>query len=147
TTKLEGAPGAKSEAPSPVPLATPPSDACGWISAAEVEAIVGKFAAPPRPVGKGCLYTLPISSDVAAMRERLAENNRRFGITPERPWEGTPYGVLLEVGLGVAEGERTIRLMGGKLAENVKSGQSGSTGWDGVRLNGGRLGTISVTAV
>ena len=147
TTQLAGAPSGKSAPPSQVPVATPPSDACGWIPAAEVEAMVGPFAQPPRPVGKGCLYTLPISSDVAAMRERLAENNRKFGITPARPWEGTPYGVLLEVGLGVAEGERTLRLMGGKLAESVKAGQSASTGWDGVRLNGGRLGTISVTAV
>ena len=147
TTRQAGAPSGNTNAPSQVPLATPPSDACGWIPAAEVEAMIGPFAAPPRPTGKGCLYTLPVSPDVAAMRERLAENNRKFGITPERPWLDTPYGVLLEVGVGVAMGERTLRLMGGKLAESVKAGQSASTGWDAVRLNGGRLGTISVTAV
>jgi hypothetical protein len=134
-------------APSPVPLATPPSDACGWIPASEVEATIGRFAESPRPKGTGCVYVLPVPPEVAAMRERLAENNRKAGITPERPWEGTPYGVLLEVRPGVAEGERALRLMGGAMAASLKNNRPDSSGWDAVRLNGGRLGTISVTAV
>lgn len=146
-TTQQGAPGVAPATPNQVPVATRPSDACGWIPAAEVEAVIGRFAGPPRPKGSGCVYALPISPDVAAMRERLAENNRKFGITPERPWEGTPYGVLLEVGTGVAEGERTLRLMGGALAASLKGNRPDSSGWDAVRLNGGRLGTISVTAV
>jgi hypothetical protein len=143
----EGAPRGKPAPPSQVPVATRPSDACGWIPAAEVEAMIGRFAEPPRPRGSGCVYVLPISPDVAAMRERLAENNRKNDITPERPWQDTPYGVLLEVGTGVAEGERGVRLMGGALAASLKNNEPASTGWDAVRLNGGRLGTISVTAV
>ena len=132
---------------SSVPVATRPSDACGWIPASEVEAMIGKLAEPPRPNGSGCVYALPISPDVAAMRERLAANNRKAEITPERPWEGVPYGVLLEVGTGVAEGERALRLMGGAMAATLKNNRPDSSGWDAVRLNGGRLGTISVTAV
>ena len=139
--------GTGSSRQSQVPLATPPSDACGWIPAAEVEAMIGRFAGPPQPKGSGCVYVLPISPDVAAMRERLAENNRKAEITPERPWEGTPYGVLLEVGTGVAEGERGLRLMGGAMAASLNGNQPATSGWDAVRLNGGRLGTISVTAV
>ena len=152
--RLAGAPGAKTAAaggestpPSPVPLATRPSDACGWIPAAEVEAMIGPFAGPPAPRGRGCLYALPVSPDVAAMRERLAESNRTHGVTPERPWANTPYGVLLSVDVGVATGERAVRLIGGKLAEMAKDNRAESTGWDAVRLNGGRLGTITVTAV
>ena len=109
--------------------------------------MIGRFAEPPQPKGSGCVYVLPISPDVAAMRERLAENNRKAEITPERPWEGTPYGVLLEVGTGVAEGERGLRLMGGAMAASLNGNQPATSGWDAVRLNGGRLGTISVTAV
>ena len=132
--------------PSPVPLATPPSDPCGWIPAADVEAMIGKLAAPPQPRGRGCLYPLPISPEVVAMRERLAENNPTHGITPERPWQDTPYGVMLQVDVGVATGERGVRLMGGPMAQMVKDNDPAKTGWDAVRLNGGRLGTISVTA-
>ena len=131
--------------PSPVPLATRPSDACGWIPAADVEAMIGKLAAPPQPRGRGCLYALPIPPEVAAMRERLAENNRKIG-APERPWQDTPYGVMLQVDVGVATGERGVRLMGGAMAQMVKDNDPARTGWDAVRLNGGRLGTISVTA-
>jgi hypothetical protein len=143
----EGVPGSRPAAPNQVPVATPPSNACGWIPASEVEAMIGKFAEPPRPKGSGCVYALPISPEVAAMRERLSANNRKAEITPERPWEGVPYGVLLEVGTGVAEGERALRLMGGAMAASLKGNRPDSSGWDAVRLNGGRLGTISVTAV
>lgn len=109
--------------------------------------MIGPFAAPPSPRGRGCLYALPIPVEVAAMRERLAENNRKMGVTPERPWQDTPYGVLLEVGVGVASGERSVRLLMGKLAERMKDDDPAKAGWDAVRLNGGRLGTITVTAV
>jgi hypothetical protein len=145
-TPSQESPSATTAGPSPVPLATRPSDACGWIPAAEVEALIGKPAEPPRPTGRGCLYPLPMSADVAAMRERLAENNRKLGVTPERPWKDTPYGVLLTVGVGVATGERGVRLMGGPLASTLKNNDPASSGWDAVRLNGGRLGTITVTA-
>ena len=80
------------------------------------------------------------------MRDRLAESNRKLGITPERPWQDTPFGVVLQVGVGTAQAERGVRLMGGAMAASLKSDQSASTGWDAVRLNGGRLGTITVTA-
>jgi hypothetical protein len=138
-----GGPGSSLQ--SPVPLATRPPDGCGWIPAAEVEALIGRFAEPPRPRGNGCVYVLPISPEVAAMRERLAESNRKLGVTPERPWQGTPFGVVLQVGVGIAQGERGVRLMGGPLAASLKNDQS-TSGWDAVRLNGGRLGTITVTA-
>jgi hypothetical protein len=146
STSQAGASSASTVTPSPVPLATRPPDGCGWIPAAEVEATLGRFAEPPRPRESGCLYVLPISPEVAAMRERLAASNRKLGVTPERPWGDTPFGVVLRVGVGTAQGERGVRLMGDALAASLKSDRSASTGWDAVRLNGGRLGTITVTA-
>ena len=55
----------------PFELANAPDDPCDWLSAGEVEAILGSFSAPPvrvRPgqnptpdaYGTGCLYTLPM---------------------------------------------------------------------------------------
>jgi len=55
----------------PFELAKAPGDPCQWLSADEVQAIIGSFSAPPvrvrpnqdpspDPYGTGCLYTLPL---------------------------------------------------------------------------------------
>jgi hypothetical protein len=71
---------------STVRTATPPTDDCGWIPAAEVEAIVGPLAGPPKQTPQGCLYPVPIDSLTAKRREaakklgELArELEKRFG--------------------------------------------------------------------
>jgi hypothetical protein len=53
----------------PVRTAAKPRDACGWISAAEVEAVIGSLAGPPRTVQNGCLFPVPIDSLTARRRE------------------------------------------------------------------------------
>jgi hypothetical protein len=52
-----------------VPTTEPPSNGCDWIPAADVEAIVGKFAKPPEPTDD-CLYTLVIPDEIRALREK-----------------------------------------------------------------------------
>ncbi|MEO5894344.1 MAG: hypothetical protein ABIS06_01440, partial [Vicinamibacterales bacterium] len=55
-----------------------PADPCGWIPAEEVEAVVGKFAAPPRK-GDGCIYTLEVPEAVTAQRQKVAEMQKKIG--------------------------------------------------------------------
>jgi hypothetical protein len=69
-----GAPGATGSEAAPgtasaVRTAEQPSGACGWISAAEVEEIVGPLAGPPKAVENGCLYPLPVDTLTAKRRE------------------------------------------------------------------------------
>jgi hypothetical protein len=76
-----------------------------------------------------------------------------------------PYAFLLQVSVNEATGERAIRLAGEKMASWIRDDRADSsrpaserapraepervapTGWDAVRFNGGRLGTISVSAI
>jgi hypothetical protein len=51
-----------------VPTATAPEDPCAWIPVAEVEAIVGTLAEPPRPAD-GCRYVLAMPESVKAARQ------------------------------------------------------------------------------
>src|SRR5437879_3620796 len=54
-----------------VALASRPSSDCDWIPIADVEAIVGKLAAPPREGKGGCVYTLPVPQHVLDERAKL----------------------------------------------------------------------------
>jgi hypothetical protein len=50
-----------------------PADACGWIPAEEVEAIIGSLAGPPRPHQGDCLYPVPLDSESVRRRELAAK--------------------------------------------------------------------------
>lgn len=91
-----------------------PSDACGWISASEVEAIVGPLAGPPKSVENGCLYPVPVDTLTARRREaakKLGELARQlekqFGpptdTLPDRPPPETAVIVDVAVGQGALE--------------------------------------------
>ena len=54
-------------------VATAPSNDCDWIPVADVEAIVGKLAEPPREDEGGCLYTLPVPQHVLDERAKMAK--------------------------------------------------------------------------
>lgn len=67
-----GADGAKPTAvatAATVRTADRPADACGWIPAEEVAAIVGPLAGPPRPHEGDCLYPVPLDAESARRRE------------------------------------------------------------------------------
>lgn len=61
----------------PVPMTTEPDDPCGWIPVSEVEAVVGKLAAPPKRKN-GCRYTLVIPEAVRAKRQQYLDNMEKF---------------------------------------------------------------------
>ncbi len=163
--KVQGAAAASSSGSvaSQVPVGARPANECEWIPAAEVEALVGPFAEPPRPANGGCMYTLKVPPELAAKRAKLAELQKRLGST--LPNDDNPYAFVLGVDLGVKTGERAERLAMGKMASWIKddradSAQAGQqaaaqpasevttpSGWDARRFNGGRLGTIDVTVI
>ncbi|HKT60148.1 MAG TPA: hypothetical protein VJQ46_08865, partial [Gemmatimonadales bacterium] len=72
-----------------VRTAARPSDACGWISVAEVEAIVGKLTGPARPSEGTCIYPLPVDPELARRRAKALELQRkleeRFGKAEDVP--------------------------------------------------------------
>jgi hypothetical protein len=73
----DGSPGAApaSAKAAAVKTAAIPADACGWIPAAEVEAVVGKLSGPPQPAGNDCVYPLAAKSETFA---RLLEARTKF---------------------------------------------------------------------
>ena len=163
--KVQGAAVASSSGAvaSQVPVGARPSNECEWISAAEVEGLVGPFAEPPRPADGGCMYTLKVPPELAAKRAKLAELQKRLG--SNWPADNRPYAFVLGVDLGVKTGERAVRLAMEKMqswtkddrADSARPAQQPATqqaskdttssGWDARRFNGGRLGTIDVTVI
>ena len=81
---------ASSESQKPaVPTAAVPDDLCGWIPVAEVEAIVGRLAEPPKKQ-EGCRYTLTMPEAVRAQRhqevqaaEKLRDAFEKLGAAPQ----------------------------------------------------------------
>ena len=142
-----------------VPLATPPGDACGWISADEARSILGALAESPRPAKGGCLYTLPMSAEMQARRAKIAALDKAMGST--LPSHDEPYAFVLQVRVNESTGERAQRLASEKMASwlsdsgrgtiprppRTDQARTASSEWDAVRMDGGRLGTISVTAI
>lgn len=104
-------PGAVSPpAASAVRTATRPRDACAWIAPADVEAIVGPLAGPPRPVQGGCLYPVPMDSLTARRREaakklgQLARDlEKRFGPPTDTLPERAPPETAVIVHVAVAD--------------------------------------------
>jgi hypothetical protein len=104
-------------AASTVRTATPPSDACGWIPAAEVAEIVGPLAGPPKPVENGCLYPVPMDTATARRREaarKLGELARRLEKQFGPPTDTLPdipppeTAVIVDVAVGQTVMERGL---------------------------------------
>ena len=104
-------------ATSTVRTAARPSDACGWLPATEVEAIVGSLAGPPRTVESGCLYPLPVDTLTARRREaarKLGELARQLEKQFGPPTDTLPdipppeTAVIVDVAVGQAVSERGL---------------------------------------
>ncbi|HEX3235205.1 MAG TPA: hypothetical protein VHR41_13475 [Gemmatimonadales bacterium] len=80
---------------------TRPTDACGWISAAEVAKIVGPLTGVPYPTDDGCVYPLPLDTATARRNADLLELRRklgdRLGKTDLPPLEPDTSGVIVDV--------------------------------------------------
>jgi hypothetical protein len=83
-----------------VRTATPPTDACGWIPAAEVAKIVGPLTGAPYSTDDGCVYPLPIDTATARRNAQLLEFRRQLeksGDTDLPALEPDTSGVIVDV--------------------------------------------------
>jgi hypothetical protein len=78
-----------------------PADDCGWLSADEVEAVVGKLAGPPHRGDEGCVYPLPVDAETARRRAKALELRRkleeRFGKSDMPELKADESGVIVHV--------------------------------------------------
>jgi hypothetical protein len=95
-----GKPGAAASAAS-VRTNALPADECGWVSAAEVEAVVGKLSGSPHRGDDGCVYPLPVDSATARRRALANELRRkleaRFGKSDMPELKADESGVVVDV--------------------------------------------------
>jgi hypothetical protein len=154
----------------PVRTAQRPADACGWIPAEAVEAIIGPLVGPPRVHEGDCLYPVPLDAEserrreaarkmgelAKQMAERLGEKYEP--IEDHRPTEpAIIVGVRLE-GSGI---EQSVFAAGEAIAASWAGGDASAPkpapppppeGWDEVRSSitigvpgfWGRLGHVDV---
>ena len=121
------------------------TDPCSWIPAAEVEAIVGALAGPPRPHEGGCLYPLPLDAETARRREvarKFKEEAeamaKRIGTTLETLPSDTAMSesaVIIDVSVDLhAVGERALRttdqLANQLLGQPNRPNSARGDGWD-----------------
>jgi hypothetical protein len=163
-----GAPGKTSIAQTS--LATRPESDCDWLPVAEVEAIVGKLAEPPRERDGGCVYTLPIPQKVAderAKMDKLRESIDKMPgadkAAPRKIHQAEPYGFVLEVdlkyyGIGENVANSTNAILASWAMEDndtthVREPYAVSreklrkalNGWDWPATHGGRIGHVRIT--
>lgn len=102
-----------------------PADVCGWLSAAEAEAIVGKLAGAPYRGRQGCVYPLPVDSATARRRARAVELRQkleaRFGKSDMPELKADESGVVVDV--------QVYEDPSGQLARNAAAGVM--AGWLG----------------
>jgi hypothetical protein len=148
-----------------VRTASEPDDPCGWLSAADVEAAIGKLAEPPSREN-GCRYTLVIPEDVQAKRqaavERIEQLRARFKTEvptfrgPMANYERNPRSYAVSVSVDV-HGDMAGEL-GMQAARNWLASEAGAAaskrpappeGWDAVTRMpysfNGRVGHVNVS--
>lgn len=151
---------------SPVRTNTRPADICGWLSVAEVEAVVGKLEGSPHHGDQGCVYPLPVDSATARRRAKALELQRkleqRFGKSDLPELKADESGVIVDVQVYAdPAGELGAAAAGAIMAGWLKDGpDSGATpaaapppptlpGWDATnrptaRSFFGKLGHLRV---
>jgi hypothetical protein len=80
---------------------TVPKDNCGWLTAGEVEAVVGKLTGTPHQGPDGCVYPLPVDHETARRRARALELQKkleeRFGKSDMPELKADESGVVIDV--------------------------------------------------
>lgn len=147
-----------------VPTAEEPGDPCGWIPAADVEAVVGKLAEPPAKAD-GCRYVMTLPDDVAAKRQehvkRIEAFQARFKTEvptfhgPMANYQSNPRSYAVSVSVDVAgdlAGEIGLNAGMALMAREMGGGQEKPAppeGWDSVSGLpygfSGRLGHVRVS--
>ena len=122
-----------------VRAAAPPSDACGWLTVAEVESVTGKLAGPPQAAGNECHYPLPLDPVTLKRKTQNREIDRKL-LGPNAPslrdpnWDRTAMIVKVDL---------HARLVAERGNDTV-----GDSGWDRVNRSfgafDGRIGHVRV---
>ena len=106
---------------------TPPADACGWLTIAEFEKLVGTLAGPPEPRGDECRYPLHLDSATIARKARQREADRRFLGDDAPSLRDTMWnkgGVILSVDLSADPAHEVGRAAAGRALDSWTSGLS-----------------------
>jgi hypothetical protein len=130
--------------------ATLPENPCELLPVAEVEAILGKLAEPPRR-DDGCRYILPVPESVLAKRQEGKAAREKFGQAFGLPSQPEGRGSILEMQDDPRSYSVTVNVNITANAEGASAGEEGSpdANWDEARRarSGfyGRMGHIRIT--
>jgi hypothetical protein len=146
------------------PVAARPTNDCEWIPVADVEAIVGKLAEPPRKGEGGCIYTLPIPQKVLDNRAKLDEVRAKIAKMPgadksmSKAKRYDTYGFVLDVALRDEGATENVGKAVGRMFATTNENDSAASaipkdsmrttlgGWDAPGMPyGGRIGHIRVS--
>ncbi len=149
-------------AASPVRTNARPASVCDWLSAAEVEAIVGKLAGDPHRGHEGCVYPMSVDTATARRRAKAIELRRkleeRYGKSDFPELKADESGVVVDVQIyadpaGARAAGAAWAMMGGLLKDGSDSSATPAAdsappptvpGWDATNLPTRRsfLGTL-----
>ncbi len=130
--------------------ATLPKSPCDLLPVAEVEAILGTLAEPPRE-DNGCRYVLPVPESVLARRQQAKATREKFGQSfgvPSEPQEGR--GSIFEVQEDPRSYAVTVSVdINAKHDPDPPAESTADKNWDDVRrrrsgLNG-RVGHVQIS--
>ena len=130
--------------------ATLPENPCELLPVADVEAILGKLAEPPRR-DDGCRYILPVPESVLAKREQGKAAREKFGQAFGLPSQPEGRGSILDVQEDPRSYSVTVNVNLTANAEGASAGEEGhpDANWDEARRarSGfyGRVGHIRIT--
>ena len=126
-----------------------PENPCDLIPVADVEAILGKLAEPPKN-DEGCRYILPVPEVVLAKRQQAKEARERFGKAFGLPSEEAPSTSIFESQEDPQNFSVTVRvdLNAKPDPESKAEGTTSDANWDEVRRSrsglNGRIGHIQI---
>lgn len=132
-----------------IQTATLPENPCDLIPVAEVEAILGKLAEPPKK-DEGCRYILPVPEAVLAKRQQAKEAREKFGKAFGLPSEPPPSTSIFESQEEPRNYSVTVRvdLNAKPDPESKAEGTTSDANWDEVRRSrsglNGRIGHIQI---
>jgi len=132
-----------------IQTASLPENPCDLIPVADVEAIIGKLAEPPKK-DEGCRYILPVPESVLAKRQQAKEAREKFGKAFGIQSEPAPSTSIFEIQEDPRSYSVTVRvdLNAKPDPESKAEGTTSDANWDEVRRSrsglNGRIGHIQI---
>ena len=140
-----------------------PTDPCAWLSASEVEEVMGKLTGAPAPAGNACRYPVAPDPALLARKTQLRELARQVpgasdSVVRDSSWNKAAVIVRVDVDVNGVGGRAEVisdQMVSAMLARRSASGDSTDAsrqtpeGWDEARgvfsTFEGRLGHVRVT--